>query len=40
MPHNNFHNVIKGLELINSTKYYRNRYKETGKYTFNHLAKQ
>ncbi|CAK86892.1 unnamed protein product (macronuclear) [Paramecium tetraurelia] len=40
MPHNNFHNVLKGLELISSTKYYKNKYKETGKYTFNHLVKQ
>ncbi|CAD8103497.1 unnamed protein product [Paramecium sonneborni] len=40
MPHNNFHNVIKGLDLINSQKQYKNRYKESGKYTFNYLAKQ
>ncbi|CAD8090126.1 unnamed protein product [Paramecium sonneborni] len=40
MPHNNFHNVIKGFELINTSKQYKNRYKETGKYTFNYLVKQ
>ncbi|CAD8132824.1 unnamed protein product [Paramecium pentaurelia] len=40
MPYNNVNNVIKGLEQINNTLQYKNRYKESEKYTFNYLAKQ